>query len=140
MAKLNYECMRDTLIFLENNLDYIDDSTAFKELNWFEVTASPELLVKYSEKEILYVLELLRDGGFIEVPTFRRLPDGNILHFIITNITWNGHEFLATIKNDTVWKRTKEKLKEAGSVAMDTFLFVAKNCATSYFKEKLGLK
>jgi len=50
---------------------------------------------------------------------------GRIFSCIIRGITWEGHDLLDAIRNDTVWSRTLEKIKPLESVAVDVLKQVA---------------
>lgn len=36
----------------------------------------------------------------------------------IENITWNGHQFLNTIRPTTIWEATKSKAKQIGGMSL----------------------
>ena len=36
----------------------------------------------------------------------------------IQNITWNGHQFLNTIRPDSIWNATKKKAKQIGGMSI----------------------
>lgn len=49
----------------------------------------------------------------------------------ISSLTWNGHEFLDNVRNDTVWAKLKRAVAEkGGAVSFD----VLKALALSYAK------
>lgn len=37
------------------------------------------------------------------------------MSYILQSLTWNGHEFLDTIRNDTIWNETKEEIVNKGA-------------------------
>lgn len=50
------------------------------------------------------------------------LLDGQVIHnfggppaYIVRRITWQGHDFLANAKNDTIWKKVMAEAKEKGT-------------------------
>ena len=57
-------------------------------------------------------------------------------HVLIEGLTWEGNDFLAAIRNDTVWNRLLAKAKEIG-VAMT--LELAKELGKKYLRELAGL-
>ena len=57
-----------------------------------------------SQDEILCHVELLIDGGYLDGSILRG-RQGQPAKCLVRKLTWNGHEFLASAKNDTVWKR-----------------------------------
>jgi len=72
------------------------------------------------QDEVVYHCRLLSEAGFIE----GRPTAGN--GFLFLKITWDGHDFLDSIRADNIWRETQEKLeKVGGSVALDTVKAVA---------------
>jgi hypothetical protein len=55
--------------------------------------------------------------------------------FNIVRLTWEGHEFLDTIRSDTVWENTKKSFISHGvSMTFDLVKQVAIDITTSYLK------
>lgn len=54
--------------------------------------------------------------------------------FVITSMTWAGHEFLDNLRQEDVWNVIKTKFKD-DSVA--TVIAVAKDLAANFAKKKL---
>lgn len=91
------------------------------------------LLIKVPSKELFfYHLDLLFDQALI---------DGQNLSaseaFVITGITWKGHDFLDSIRKDVIWKRVLKKLASVGGAAS---LEIVVQLAKQQVKESLGLK
>jgi len=55
--------------------------------------------------------------------------------YFIKGITWYGHEFLDSIRDEGVWNHTKKALKPFGSASFE----IVKNVAVAYVSSKLGL-
>ena len=52
-------------------------------------------------------------------------------------LTSKGHDFLGSIRDESVWKKTKEKFAEVGGgISVSLVMTIA----TEYVKEKLGIK
>jgi hypothetical protein len=58
----------------------------------------------------------------VDIMIEAKLLDGSITKtlagssgFFLRKITWNGHNFLANAKNDTIWKKVMNEAKEKGS-------------------------
>lgn len=66
--------------------------------------------------EVVYHLELLVQAGFI-----RAIP-GELIAY---GLTWDGHEFLANIKNDGIWEKTKEQFTSLPDVGLKIVAAVA---------------
>ena len=77
-------------------------------------------------------LALLIEQGLIKgksISGFDALaPD----HIVIIGISWNGHEFLDSVRSETIWAKTKERVtKVGGSVSVATITEVASAIAKS---------
>lgn len=66
--------------------------------------------------ELCYTLEKLKEADFI---TTRILYGSNVPVFIQKgNLTYNGHEFLDTIRDPKIWKKTKEIAHNFQSISL----------------------
>ncbi|MDP4026262.1 DUF2513 domain-containing protein [Methylobacterium sp. NEAU 140] len=54
-------------------------------------------------------------------------------------LTWRGHEFLDTIRDDEVWAQTKQTAKGAGTGAIEFVWGIAKEVAKAEIKRRTGL-
>ena len=100
--KLNLDCVRDILIWIEENIKVNDD-------NSFTVKYLIDLnnnLPQYDEDEIYYTIYNLFQVHFIE-GKFLLLPSGYLKICEIHNITWNGHQFLNNVRPKPVWDAAK---------------------------------
>jgi len=81
--------------------------------------------------EISYHVELLIEAGLINGEMSKTL--GNKPHdFFVERLTWRGHEFLDSVRNDTVWQKTKKSFAHSGlSMTLDLVKSVATDIATS---------
>lgn len=79
-------------------------------LTKLEENSSPSNILQLSDfsseqrESISYHSELLIEAGLVDGKMIKSMGR-DILEFFITRLTWNGHEFLDTIKNETVWKK-----------------------------------
>ena len=63
--------------------------------------------------EISYHMALLIDAGLVKGQMVQTIgPD--VKDFFAQKLTWTGHEFLDSIRSDTVWQKTKKKKKKKG--------------------------
>lgn len=138
--KLNYECMRDVLLTLEQCLD-LDDDFSYNELKLNEVVDIPVLCNKYSKKDIAYSVYMLSDAGLImyEPPRPVKAPNSGVIVYFsgdcVNSITYKGHEFIQQIQNETVWNKTKEKLKPLGIMTVEIISQVASNIITQILSQ-----
>jgi Hypothetical protein (DUF2513). len=77
--------------------------------------------------------QLLHERGLIE-GSF--LPETIPVHFRVFRITWNGHEYLDAIRNETVWTETKTTIRKRG---LELTFDVVKSVATGIIMHRLSL-
>lgn len=115
--RLNHDYIRDILLFIEKELDY-EDSDSQTPCNHKEIMdgqlVCDEQFNTYNKQELSYALELLIKEGYIDLAGKPNIYDGNILSARIIGLTWQGHEFLDNVRNDTVWNAVKQKSIKIG--------------------------
>lgn len=97
--------------------------------------AAQEACEKYSFEERGYHVQLMLDAGLVEGETIRG-ADGEFAGAAVSRLTWAGHDFLETMRDDTLWRKAKEHvLKPGASWSFD----ILKEWAKHEIKEKLGI-
>lgn len=88
----------------------------------------------YSKDMINYHIDLLNEAGYTtSVPL--KLHGHSIIHADIT-LTWKGYDFLDVSRNDTIWKKAKEKISAISeNVPLEIMMMVL----TDLIKTKIGL-
>ncbi|GIO42468.1 DUF2513 domain-containing protein [Paenibacillus apis] len=123
--RLNHECVRDFLLTLEGltENEYIDcnDHTEFESLQ------------KYEKSDVVYTFQKLEEANYINAKVFKSLGGTS---YNAMSITWDGHQFLDNIRDNSVWSGTKDKVFSAVS---SVSLPILAEVAGSYIKSKLGL-
>ncbi|MGR6904784.1 DUF2513 domain-containing protein [Lysinibacillus sp. G01H] len=118
--KRDLNLVRELLLLIESN----DDK---KEL------VIPE---NWDREVVAYHLEILDQAGYVKNST--RWAD-NKPFWLMASMTWDGHEFLDSVKNNGIWNKTKEgilnKGLELGSVPLD----VVKEYASLQIKSLFGI-
>lgn len=85
--------------------------------------------------EISYHVEILDEAGILYANMSQTLAGGPT-HFHVWRLTWDGHEFLDSIKNKSMWDKTKYYISDkGGSMTFD----VIKGVAVHIGKATLGL-
>jgi len=102
-----------------------------------QYNGAPVEISGYDEDTIGYHLMLLGEAGFLVVEDVGYL--GKELAFEASRLTYSGHEFLDTIRDDEVWRRTKEVAGKAGSVSLQGLLEIGKAVAKQQIAERFGL-
>ena len=108
--KLNADYVRDILLFIEKELDYEDAESntphIHKEITDGQLVYNKHF-DKYNKQELSYALELLIKEGFIDLAAKPNIHNGNINIARIIGLTWQGHELLDNIRNNTT-ERTSD--------------------------------
>jgi len=113
--KLNADCIRDVLLYLEENLVVDIIQMQFQILTMEQVQKS--LSDNYSEEEVWYSIYNLHKIRFIEGKINN--AGKHIMYFCeIENISWEGHHFLNNVRPDTIWEATKKKAKSLGGISI----------------------
>lgn len=130
--KLNFDCLRDVLIALEENLK-MDDDLIFIDLELEEIN-NLDMLSGYSNADIYYSIFNLVEIDFIDGQIL--YADGGIPHSVsVSNISYSGHEFLQTIKSATVWENVKSKITPVAELSIP----IISEVAQAFILSKLGL-
>lgn len=117
--KLNPDCIRDVLIWLEENMDVSD-----KGFSTYRLCDLYNGLSHYNDDEIYYSVYNLFQIGYID-GRFSLLSKGKVQVCEINNITWEGHQFLNTIRPTSVWEATKSGASKLGIMSMHALSSIA---------------
>jgi len=82
-------------------------------------------------EEVAYHLKLLGQAGYIDAE-----PTGGIAAFRwgVRSMTWEGHDFLDAIRNDTIWNRVKATVTEkGGGASVEVMKAIAIQIGKRYF-------
>ena len=85
----------------------------------------------YSRTTVQYHIRLLAEGDYLDVNQIDTFA-GTTYH--IQGMTFKGHDYLDTIRDNTVWTQTKERLAQVGNTAS---LALVKATATEILKALL---
>lgn len=121
--KLNHDCVRDLLLYLENNLSYTN-SISIEGLS----------LGNYSLEDLLYTADKLNEANYIKCIKSPCLFE-DIPTIIVTDITYLGHQFLDTVRDQSIWENVKSKTAKIASISLPILQDIAVSCV----KAKLGL-
>lgn len=84
----------------------------------------------YDPTTIKYHLVLLHDAGLLRCEPVRSSTSDRIIYVLPFDLTWRGHEFLATIKDEGIWRKTKDLIaSKGGALTFDVIADVAKRLA-----------
>lgn len=119
MMVLDPDCVRDVLLSIE--------SCKFGER--LTLDSLNQKIPKYNEEDLWYTCLKLEEGGYIDLVKVNglRMPMPGIKE--IRSLTYLGHEFLDSIREDTNWKKVKLVAKKAGTFSLNSLGDIAKEIA-----------
>ncbi|MFS7433169.1 DUF2513 domain-containing protein [Carnobacterium maltaromaticum] len=130
--KLNHECVREMLLSIEE----IPYQQARLGLAFYEIIKSSRLSI-FSQEDLEYTIIQLVDASYIDgVITFDHAQ--NIMDDL-KHMTWEGHKFLDTIRDNKVWTDTKKVTSKFSSVSITMVETVASNVLTNIISKQMGL-
>ena len=116
--QLNPECVRDVLLTIESA-----DIHQRITLDWLAGK------INYDNDELWYTCIKLSEAGFLEVNTTRQIRSPLPIISIIRGLTYQGHEFLNEIRDDTNWGKIKEIGKKVSIFSIKQLADIAKTVA-----------
>jgi hypothetical protein len=135
--KLDLECVRDILLLIEAKRNFSVNEAGCVELDPISMHEIWKALPDRDNADIAYSLELLDEAGFIDMSTLD--ADGAMVEAFISRLTFQGHEYLETIRPETVWKKTTSVLSKIGSFSLDLVKDVASSILSDMAKGFLGI-
>lgn len=89
----------------------------------------------HTQDEVYYHIELMQQRGLIDA-SIKRDWNGGVIFATINGLTWDGQDYLDSMRDDRVWSRAKKAIKE--SVGSTTFDVIKKVCIQVAVKLALG--
>lgn len=134
--KLNYDCVRKILLFVEENLDYDENEylSPHKTINNGQLISRNEFS-RYNHQEVRYAVEMLIKEGYLECANNINIYEGNINFANIIGLTWKGHELLNNIRNGTVWNAVKTKASKYGGLSLGAMMSAANTLANALLSD-----
>lgn len=127
--KLNPDCIRDILITIES-MEYNSVYTLAK------LQAN---LPDYSEDVLNYHCLQMIDADLLNAKAINVMGEISPQIWRIFDLTYQGHQFLADIRSDTSWNKTKTIARTVGSESLHALKDIAVGVVTSTIQKQLGL-
>lgn len=127
--KLKPEYIRTIMLTLEKELT-VNSDLSFKDLCVSDIS---KFLPKIPREDVFYTLCKLEEAGYICFSV--EYSGGRPINDFVSFITYDGHVFLDTIRNDNVWSKTLKALSSIGATAPA----LIKDIAAKYLMIQLGL-
>ena len=113
--KLNPNCVRDMLLAFEE-CEQVDELGMLKDFTLKEVRAVSGM-TRYEANEFYYTLRMLTDAGYIACTRQESRSGIAYLFSGTSGLTYEGHQYLASVRDDRVWKNVLKKLGNIGGTA-----------------------
>ncbi|MFW5436364.1 DUF2513 domain-containing protein [Paenibacillus apiarius] len=124
--KLNPDCIRDVLLTVEEH-------TGLSRPMHYPNAKEYELFQSYSPEEVFYHINQCELSGLLtEVNWF--IGRECLIH----DLSPAGHEFLANIRNDNNWNKTKEVAKNVGSFSLSTLKEIASSVIAGIISSQIN--
>ncbi len=127
--KLDNDCIRDILLTIE----------VMEYNSCYTVEKLQKQLPNYSYNELQYHCSQLLDAELIKGISINVMGHFTPQVSRIFDLTYQGHQFLADIRSDTTWNKTKEIAKNVGSESVHALKDIATSVITSAIHKTLGL-
>lgn len=96
----------------------------------------PPLCLPGEEPEAIhYNMRLLADAGYLDMTTTQFAGSFNV-----RGLTWAGHDFLDSVREPEVWRKTRDGALSAGGFTFDLLKDLAKAFAKKQIEDRTGLK
>ena len=126
--RLVADAVRDVMLYVEQNQNAQYDHTGVFELK----SLSPKHILddlgetnRYTREEAEYALRLLYAEKFL-LGKHSTGKNGRITTLTITGISYEGHQFLDSIRNNTVWNKVKNQTCKLGITGIKELYHICK--------------
>ena len=119
--KLDLNCIRDTLLTLEDWL-VLNDNLEFIPQSLAEISQSSRML-KYSQPQIAYTIVILNEADFIKASI--RSASGGIYSISVIRLTYQGHQFLDSIRPEDTWNKIHDICDKTGLKSIATIMEIS---------------
>ena len=122
--KLNPDCIRDILLYCEENCKGIDGVTFYGNETIGEAKYEPSVLMEH--------LKQCKLSGFFKDGSGKKSWG----HFLVNGLTPCGYEFLASLREPSIFEEIKAKFKEN---AIDATIELMLTFGKTLIKGRLGM-
>lgn len=125
--KLNLDMIRTLLLYLEENLAVSENG--FEEIDYTQISED----TKVSIPETINTLKVLDEAGFIQ--TIGNYGDDSIDELCVFRITYDGYQFIDSIRPVPRWKKVLKILAIIGSSSLNLVSPIASQLIASELSE-----
>ena len=126
--------MIKSCIDMKRDMDLIRAMLLAIEAEGHGFASHPIEIPNYTQEQIGYHAVLLGEAGLVKVHDVTHLGS-NSPEALITRLTWAGHEFLDSARENNIWNQAKDKISKIGGASLQIWLALL----TELIKENIGL-
>ncbi|MST81164.1 DUF2513 domain-containing protein [Bilifractor porci] len=128
--KLNLDTIRTLLLYLEENLTVSEDG--FDEIDYTQISEDTNIAIP----ETINTLKVLDEAGFIQ--TIGNYGDNSIDELSVFRITYDGYQFIDSIRPMPRWKKILKVIAIVGSSSLNVVSPIASQLLSSEISEAIG--
>ncbi|MSS15568.1 DUF2513 domain-containing protein [Porcincola intestinalis] len=113
--KLNLETIRSLLLYLESNLTVSEDE-GFESIDYRQISSDTGI----SAPEVINTLFVLDEAHFITISADS--GDDSFNELLVNRITYDGYQFLETIRPEPVFKKIQRASSVVGSASIPALI------------------
>jgi Hypothetical protein (DUF2513) len=103
---------------MKRDMDLVRQILLHLEAEQTDMTAAGTLKLEGFQREaVAHHLTLLESAGYINIikrTKFSKVVDASYLQTVGYQLTWDGHEFIETIRDPEIWRKTKDGATAVG--------------------------
>lgn len=125
---------------MKRDLDLVRSILMYVENADGEVDADDMATECWPIETVAYHVRLMSHHGLLDVSQDARDMNGSTIELTVAGITWDGQDYLDSIREPKVWDRVKRTLAgTVGSTTLDVVRQTASMVALAMVREGLGI-
>ncbi|MDM0609580.1 DUF2513 domain-containing protein [Clostridium perfringens] len=115
--RLNPDCIRDILLFVEENTDFENTDV--------DASVLVESLIEYDENTLFYHIIKMNSAKLFDKVEY---CENELIY--ISSLSWTGHAYLDNIRDNNIWAKTKSAVGKLSSISLPILIQKAADIAT----------
>ena len=125
---------------MKRDLDLVRSILIYVENAGSEVDADDMATERWPIETVAYHVRLMAHHGLVDVSQDFRDMNGDTIELAVAGITWDGQDYLDSIREPKVWGRVKKTLASTvGSTTLDVVRQTGSMVALAMVREGLGM-
>ena len=134
--KLNSDCMRDVMLKIEQMQTITVDEENNVTFDTLWIDDLYKALSRHDKRDIFYALHNLDQAGYVSTNLIN--GDDAALGYVVSYITYEGHNFLDKIRDPKAWKYIKTAGSAIGNFSLSVINQIANGVTTAFIDSYLA--